>query len=85
MHLPVIASVVPNIQGVKQMGELALRYRCPLGVYDHEIRMLRSIVKTLRVMGVDDLVLDPGCGFRGDLRETVSALTQIRIAAVQRH
>ncbi|HVN65879.1 MAG TPA: acetyl-CoA decarbonylase/synthase complex subunit gamma [Methanomicrobiales archaeon] len=67
----------------RQMGELALRYRCPLGVYDHEIRMLRSIVKTLRVMGVDDLVLDPGCGFRGDLQETVSALTQIRIAAIR--
>jgi len=67
----------------RQMGELALRYRCPLGVYDHEIRMLRSLVKTLRVMGVDDLVLDPGCGFRGDLRETVSALTQIRIEAIR--
>ena len=67
----------------RQMGELALRYRCPLGVYDHEIRMLRSIVKTLRVMGVDDLVLDPGCGFRGDLQETVSALTQLRIAAIR--
>jgi acetyl-CoA decarbonylase/synthase complex subunit gamma len=40
-------------------------------------------VKTLRVMGVDDLVLDPGCGFRGDLMETVSALTQIRIAAIR--
>ena len=67
----------------RQMGELALRYKCPLGVYDHEIRMLRSIVKTLRVMGVDDLVLDPGCGFRGDLQETMSALTQIRIAAIR--
>ncbi|HMK16210.1 MAG TPA: acetyl-CoA decarbonylase/synthase complex subunit gamma, partial [Methanomicrobiales archaeon] len=67
----------------RQMGELSLRYRCPLGVYDHEIRTLRSIVKTLRVMGVDDLVLDPGCGFRGDLQETVSALTQIRIAAIR--
>ncbi|MDD1662791.1 MAG: acetyl-CoA decarbonylase/synthase complex subunit gamma [Methanomicrobiales archaeon] len=67
----------------RQMGELALHYRCPLGVYDHEIRTLRSIVKTLRVMGVDDLVLDPGCGFRGDLMETVSALTQIRIAAIR--
>lgn len=66
----------------KDMAELALMYDCPLTVFaPNDLKLLRSLTKTLTKYGVDDLVLDPGT-FPGEgLSDTINNLTMIRRAA----
>jgi acetyl-CoA decarbonylase/synthase complex subunit gamma len=66
----------------KDMGELALKYNCPLAVYSpNDLKMLRSLTNTLRALGVDDLALDPGAEFGEGLAHTINNLTMLRTAA----
>ena len=68
----------------REMGELALKYKCPLAVYSpYDLRMLRSLAKTLIAYGVEDLVLDPGAGFGEGVKDFVNNLTMLRIAAIK--
>lgn len=69
----------------KDMAELALMYSCPLAVFaPGDLKLLRSLAKTLLAYGVEDLVLDPGT-FAGDgLADTLNNFTMIRRAACKR-
>lgn len=66
----------------KEMAELAQKYRCPLVVSaPNDLKLLRSLVKTILGFGLTDLVLDPGT-FAGDgLKDTLNNFTMIRKAA----
>jgi len=66
----------------KEMAELALMYRCPLAVFaPNNLKLLRSLVKTLLEYGVEDLVLDPGTFPTEGLADTINNFTIIRRAA----
>jgi acetyl-CoA decarbonylase/synthase complex subunit gamma len=69
----------------REMAELALKYQCPLAVFaPGDLKLLRSLVKTLIAYGVEDLVLDPGT-FAGDgLADTLNNFTMIRRAGCKR-
>jgi acetyl-CoA decarbonylase/synthase complex subunit gamma len=66
----------------KDMAELALMYNCPLAIFaPNDLTLLRSLVKTLKEYGVEDLVLDPGTFTSEGLGDTVNNFTMIRRAA----
>ena len=66
----------------KDMAELALMYNCPLAVFaPNDLTLLRSLVKTLKEYGVEDLVLDSGTFPSQGLGDTVNNFTMIRRAA----
>jgi acetyl-CoA decarbonylase/synthase complex subunit gamma len=69
----------------QEMAELALMYDCPLTISAPDnLKLLRSLAKTLLNYGVKDLVLDPGT-FPGDgLASTLNNFTMIRRAACKR-
>jgi len=69
----------------RDMGALAKRFGCPLAVSaPGDLSLLKSLAVTLRQMGVEDLILDPGTGAEGKaLMETVSNLTMIRRAGIK--
>jgi len=69
----------------KDMAELALMYDCPLVVFaPNNLKLLRSLAKTLRDYGVEDLVLDPGT-FPGEgLADTLNNFTMIRRLACKK-
>lgn len=70
----------------KDMAELALKYSCPLVVSaPGDLRLLKSLVKTLLEYGVEDLVLDPGTFLVDGLGETLNNFTMIRRAGCKRN
>jgi len=69
----------------RDMAELALMYDCPLAVFaPNDLKLLRSLAKTLIEYGVKDLVLDPGTSLDEGLAETINNFTMIRRAAAKR-
>jgi acetyl-CoA decarbonylase/synthase complex subunit gamma len=69
----------------KDMAELAIMYNCPLVVFaPNDLKLLRSLTKTLLEYGVQDLVLDPGTFPNEGLADTISNLTMLRRAACKR-
>jgi len=69
----------------KDMAELALKYDCPLVVSaPNDLRLLKSLVKTLLAYGVEDLVLDPGTFLGDGLGDALNDFTMIRRAACKR-
>jgi acetyl-CoA decarbonylase/synthase complex subunit gamma len=69
----------------KDMAELALMYGCPLAVFaPNDLNLLRSLVKTLKDYGVEELVLDPGTFPDEGLADTINNFTMIRRAACKR-
>jgi len=65
----------------KEMAELALTYNCPLTVFaPNDLKLLRSLVKTLLEYGVEDLVLDPGTFISDGLAGTINNFVMIRRA-----
>ncbi|MFW6110862.1 MAG: acetyl-CoA decarbonylase/synthase complex subunit gamma [Thermoproteota archaeon] len=66
----------------KEMAEIALEYNCPLTVFaPNNLKLLKSITKTLLEYGVEDLVLDPGTLPDQGLSDTLNNFTMIRRAA----
>ena len=66
----------------KEMAELALMYKCPLAVSaPNDLNLLRSLVKTLKEYGIEDLVLDPGTFPSEGLVDTINNFTMLRRAA----
>jgi acetyl-CoA decarbonylase/synthase complex subunit gamma len=66
----------------KDMAELALKYKCPLAILaPNDLKMLRSLAKTLLNHGVEDLVLDPGTMASDGLSDSLNNFTMIRRAA----
>jgi len=69
----------------KEMAELALLYECPLTVFaPNDLKLLKSLTKTLIEYGVGDLVLDPGTFPSDGLASTLNTFTMIRRAACKR-
>jgi acetyl-CoA decarbonylase/synthase complex subunit gamma len=69
----------------KDMAELALMYGCPLAVFaPNDLRLLRSLAKTLIDYGVRDLVLDPGTFPNEGLSDTISNFTMLRRIACRK-
>lgn len=69
----------------KDMAKLAQMYNCPLTVSaPNDLKLLKSLAKTVLEYGVEDLVLDPGT-FPGDgLEDTIGNFTMLRRAACKR-
>ena len=66
----------------KEMAELALMYKCPLAVYaPNDLDLLKSLVKTLKDYGLEDIVLDPGTFSSAGLGDTINNFTMLRRAA----
>jgi len=69
----------------KEMAELALMYNCPLTVFaPNNLKLLKSLTKTLLAYGVEDLVLDPGTFASDGLADTLNNFTMIRRTACKR-
>jgi acetyl-CoA decarbonylase/synthase complex subunit gamma len=69
----------------KEMAELALMYKCPLTVFaPNDLKLLKSLTKTLLEYGVEDLVLDPGTFPSDGLANTLNNFTMIRRVACKR-
>jgi len=69
----------------KDMAELALMYNCPLAVFaPNDLKLLRSLSKTLTEYGVKDLVLDPGTLHGEGIGIMINNFTMIRRAAAKR-
>jgi len=69
----------------REMAELALMYNCPLTVFaPNNLKLLRSLAKTLHEYGVEDLVLDPGTFVGDGLADTLNNFTMIRRAGCKR-
>ncbi len=68
----------------REMAELALEARCPLAVSaPDDLAGLRSLTKTLRAWGLDDLVLDPGTFPGPGLPHTLRNFARCRYAAIR--
>jgi len=68
----------------KEMAELALMYNCPLAVSaPNDLDLLRSMVKTMKEYGIEDLVLDPGTFTSAGLGDTINNFTMLRRAACE--
>jgi len=69
----------------KDIAELALMYDCPLAVFaPNDLKLLRSLTKTLTTYGVKDLVLDPGTFPNEGISDTISNFTMLRRAACRK-
>jgi acetyl-CoA decarbonylase/synthase complex subunit gamma len=69
----------------KEIAELALKHNCPLTVSaPNNLKLLKSLTKTLLEYGVEDLVLDPGTFPSDGLADTLNNFTMIRRAACKR-
>jgi acetyl-CoA decarbonylase/synthase complex subunit gamma len=69
----------------KEMAELASTYGCPLAVLaPDDLKLLKSLTKTLLGYGVEDLVLDPGTFPDDGLSDTLNDFTMIRRAACEK-
>ncbi|MGC9094303.1 MAG: acetyl-CoA decarbonylase/synthase complex subunit gamma [Candidatus Bathyarchaeia archaeon] len=69
----------------QEMVELSLSHNCPLTVFaPNDLKMLKSLAKTLIEYGVSDLVLDPGTFPDEGLADTLNNFTMLRRAACKR-
>jgi len=69
----------------KEMAELALMYNCPLAVFaPGDLKLLKSLAKTMVEYGVEDLILDPGTFADEGLSDTINNFTMIRRCACTR-
>jgi acetyl-CoA decarbonylase/synthase complex subunit gamma len=66
-----------------EVGELAAKHNLPLVAYaPGSLDNLSSLVSTLRAIGVEDIVLDPGTVSRTGLGTTMDDLTQLRRSSI---
>jgi acetyl-CoA decarbonylase/synthase complex subunit gamma len=67
----------------KEMADLALMYKCPLVASSpQDLNTLKSLAKTLKEYGIDDIVLDPGTLWDAGTSTTVNNLTILRDLAI---
>ncbi len=63
----------------RDMTELALMYDCPLTLFaPNDLKLLRSLAKTMIEYEVEDLVLDPGTFANEGLSDTINNFTMVR-------
>jgi acetyl-CoA decarbonylase/synthase complex subunit gamma len=66
-----------------EVGEIAVKYNLPLVAYaPGNLENLATLTNTLRAMGVNNLVLDPGTASKAGLGTTVDNFTQLRRSAI---
>jgi acetyl-CoA decarbonylase/synthase complex subunit gamma len=66
-----------------EVGELARAHNLPLVAYaPGSLDNLSSLVSTLRAIGVEDIVLDPGTVSRTGLGTTIDDMTQLRRSSI---
>jgi len=70
----------------KEVGALAKQYSCPVVAFSpNDLSSLKALAKTLRTMGNDEIVLDPGFWTQGRLlKNSVENLEMLRRSAIQR-
>ncbi|MFC1787109.1 acetyl-CoA decarbonylase/synthase complex subunit gamma [Halobacteriota archaeon] len=68
----------------KEIGGLAVKYHCPVVAFaDDDMSELKSVVKALESMGIEDIVLDPGSHVEGQyLANTFGNFVASRRAAI---
>jgi acetyl-CoA decarbonylase/synthase complex subunit gamma len=67
----------------KEMADLALMYKCPLVASSpQDLDTLKSLAKTLKEYGVDDIILDPGTLWDEGTSTTVNNHTILRDIAI---
>lgn len=69
----------------EEVGKLALKYNVPLAVFaPNDLELMRSITRALLVMGIEEIVLDPGTYPQGEgISTTVNNLVMLRRAAIE--
>lgn len=68
----------------KGMAELASKYGCPLTIYSPgNLKMLKSLTKTILAYGIEDILLDPGASFGEGIKETINNFTALRNTAIK--
>jgi len=68
----------------KQVGELALKYNCPVAIFaQNDLKLLRSLANTLLKMGISHMALDPGTSPDTGLDDTINNFTMLRRAATE--
>ncbi len=69
----------------QDMAELALMYNCPLAIFaPNDLKLLKSLAKTMIEYKVEDLVLDPGTFTDDGLLDTINNFTMVRRSACKR-
>jgi acetyl-CoA decarbonylase/synthase complex subunit gamma len=70
----------------REVSELAKHYDCPVAVFaPNNLSLIKSLTKTLQVIGIHDIVIDVGSYTEGKLlRDSVNNLVMARRAAIQR-
>ncbi len=66
----------------EKMASLAKEHELPLVVYAPGLEALVDLVEKVKGMGLEDLVLDPGCR---DFADSLTTLTQIRRLALEKN
>ncbi len=68
----------------REMADLALEFNCPLTLSaPSNVKLLRSLSKTMLEYGVQNLVLDPGTLSNGGLLDTISQFSMLRRMAFE--
>lgn len=63
----------------RDMAELALMYDCPLVIFaPNNLKLLRSLAKTMIEYGVENIVLDPGTFADEGFSDTINNFTMVR-------
>jgi acetyl-CoA decarbonylase/synthase complex subunit gamma len=63
----------------RDMAELALMYGCPLTIFaPNNLKLLKSLAKTMIEYGVENIVLDPGTFVDEGLSDTINNFTMVR-------
>ncbi|MGD2072660.1 MAG: acetyl-CoA decarbonylase/synthase complex subunit gamma [Candidatus Thorarchaeota archaeon] len=66
-----------------QVGEFALQNCLPIVAYEpSSMDSLATLVNTLRAMGLEEIVIDPGNSFNAGMGTTIDSFSQLRRAAV---
>ncbi len=69
----------------KDMAELALMYNCPLAIFaPNDLKLLKTLAKTMIAYGVEDLALDPGTFVSEGLSDTINNFTMARRSACKK-
>ena len=73
-----------NRENFEKMASLAKQYSCSLAVYAESLEELADLTQSIKKIGVDDLVLDPGTRKSGSALEYLTKLRRLAVEKVFR-
>jgi len=74
-----------NEKNWKEVGMLAKQYNLPVTVFSSDLSIMKSLVHTLKKIGIEDLLLDLGSFYEGKgLMNMINNLVMIRRSAIQK-